>query len=242
MKTNVSIEARMTSSRLPGKVLKPINGVKNLELMIHRVKQAQTIDDIIVATTINKEDEPIVNWCQEHNINFFRGSEDNVYERVLQTHEQFQSDIIVELTGDCPLIDPILIDNAVKFYQEHNYDYVSNCLKEGYPLGMAVQVYSLNTLQSVSFHRELEYQDKEHVTPYLYTSGKYNIFTIEASDKHFMPTLSVTLDTQEDFKVIENVVKNFDNLDFSLIDIIDFAKKNPKLVSMNQNTHRKGLN
>jgi len=242
MKINISIEARMTSSRLPGKVLKKINGIPNLEVMIRRIKCLKDIDSIIIATTINSEDDDIVNWCVDNNISYFRGSEDNVYERVLQTHTKFNSDIIIELTGDCPLIDPDLIEEALTLYKHNNYEYISNCLKPGYPLGMAVQIYSLKTLQSISKNRELEYQDKEHVTPYLYTSGKYSVFNIEPKAKHKMPELSVTLDTIEDFNVIENVTKAFNTLEFTLDDIIEFAKQNPQLTNMNLDTHRKGLN
>lgn len=241
MTVNVSIEARMTSSRLPGKVLKKINDIPNLEIMIHRIQQVKSINSIIVSTTVNKEDDEIVAWCTKNNVDYFRGSENNVYDRVLQTHEKFKSDVIVELTGDCPLIDPLLIEDAIKLYNSNQYDYISNCLELGFPLGMAVQIYSLKTLQSISLDRELEYQDKEHVTPYLYTSGKYNIFSIKAQSNHFMPNLSVTLDTIEDYNVIENVVKAFNNIDFTLEDIIQFAKNHPQLTNMNYKTHRKGL-
>lgn len=241
MTINVSIEARMTSSRLPGKVLKKINNIPNLEIMVHRVQQVKSVNSIIVATTHNKQDDEIVKWCIKNNIQYFRGSENNVYNRVLETHKKFKSDIIIELTGDCPLIDPSLIEDAIEIYNSNKYDYVSNCLEIGYPLGMAVQIYSLEVLQSISLNRKLEYEDKEHVTPYLYTSGKYNIFNIKAQSNHYMPELSVTLDTIEDFNVIENVVKFFNNINFTLEDIIQFAKKNPHLTNMNFNTHRKGL-
>lgn len=241
MKINISIEARMTSSRLPGKVLKPINGIPNLELMVNRIKNSQYVNDIIVATTINNQDDEIVNWCEKNNISYFRGSENNVYERVLQTHEKYNSDIIVELTGDCPLLEVKLIDECIDFYLKNDFDYVSNCLKITYPIGLAVQVYSLKTLKSVSTNRELEYQDMEHVTPYLYTSGKYKIHNIEASEKQYMPDLSITLDTIEDFNLIETICKNFDNIYFTLDDILDFIKKNPHLKEINKSIKRKGL-
>jgi len=239
MKINVSIEARMTSTRLPGKVMMPINGKINLAIMIDRVKKSKLIDNIIVATTTNKEDDKIVSWCEDNNINYFRGSEDNVYDRVLKTHIKYKSDIIVELTGDCPLIDPTIIDNAIIMYNNNNYDYIHT--GELYPLGMAVQVYSLDTLKSISKNRTIEYQDMEHVTPYLYTSGKYTCYKLQPNKNQQFHNLSVTLDTPEDFKVIENVCKNFNNFNFTLEDIISFAKKNPKLVSTNMNIHRKGL-
>jgi len=241
MNINISIEARMTSTRLPGKVMMPINGKINLAIMIDRIKHSKLVNDIIVATTINKEDDEIVTWCEDNNIKYFRGSEDNVYDRVLKTHQKYKTDIIVELTGDCPLLDPRLIDEAIEIYQQNNYDYVTNGLKITYPLGMAVQVYSLQTLKSVSTNRELEYQDMEHVTPYIYTSKKYKVMNIEAPKDLYMPNLSVTLDTIEDFEVISNVCKNFKDFNFGLEDIINFAKQNLDKVSANMNTHRKGL-
>lgn len=241
MKINISIEARMTSSRLPGKVLKLINGIPNLELMVNRIKNSQYVNDIIVATTINSQDDEIVNWCEKNNISYFRGSENNVYERVLQAHEKYNSDVIVELTGDCPLLEVKLIDECIDFYLKNDFDYVSTGIKITYPLGIAVQVYSLKTLKSVSTNRELEYQDMEHVTPYLYTSGKYKIYNLEANEKHYMPDLSITLDTIEDFNLIETICKNFDNIYFTLDDILDFIKKNPHLKEINKSIKRKGL-
>jgi spore coat polysaccharide biosynthesis protein SpsF len=239
---NISIEARMTSTRLPGKVLKEVCGIKSLELMYKRIEQNKYVNNIIIATTINKQDDEIVNWCNQNNISYYRGSEQNVYERVLQTHIEYNTDTIVELTGDCPLLDPKLIDEAIEIYINNDYDYVSNSLKMTYPIGMAVQVYSLDILKSISKNRNLEYQDKEHVTPYLYTSGKYKIFNIKAPPELTMPKLSVTLDTKEDFEVIQNICKYFDGFRFGIEDIISFAKQNPKLVSINQDIHRKGLN
>ena len=237
---NISIEARMTSTRLPGKVMMPINGKINLAIMIDRLKKSKLINNIIVATTTNKEDDEIVSWCKQNNISYFRGSENNVYDRVLKAHQEFNSDIIIELTGDCPLLDSSTIDKILQIFLNNNYDYVSTA--DSYPLGIAVQIYSLTTLESVSKNRSLEYQDKEHVTPYIYTNkDKYKCFYSEATDEHQYQNLSVTLDTKEDFEVIQNICKGFDNFDFSLKDIINFAKQNTHLVSSNQNIHRKGL-
>ena len=112
-----SIEARMTSSRLPGKVLMDsIDGISMLEFMISRVKKSKLINKIIVATTINLSDQPIVDLCKKLKISYFRGSEEDVLSRVLNAHKKFKSDIIVELTGDCPLIDPIIIDKIILTY------------------------------------------------------------------------------------------------------------------------------
>ncbi|MBL4711318.1 MAG: hypothetical protein JKX75_02250 [Gammaproteobacteria bacterium] len=237
MKINISIEARMTSTRLPGKTLMQINGKPALEIMIDRIKKAKFVDEIIVATTINKEDDVIVDWCKQNNINYFRGSENNVYERVLNTHKQYNSDIIVELTGDCILLDDKLVDYAIQRYLDNDYDYISVSSLVGY----GAQVYTQEVLESVTKDRELEYLDMEHVTPYIYTSGKYNTSKTKIYEDLNCPEVFLVLDTIEDWEVINNVCKNFDNFDFSFEEIVDFMKNNPDKVSANEEIRRKGL-
>ena len=232
MKINASIEARMTSSRLPGKVLMPIGGKPALEVLIERVKKSKKIDKIIVATTTNKEDDPVVELCEELGISYFRGSEENVFERVLKTHQTYDSDIIVELTGDCPLLDPVLIDEAIQCFLENSYDYVSNCIDFTYPLGMAVEVFSLKSLEDIN-KTTLSEEDKEHVSVRFFTSEKYKAFNIKAPEELYMPTLSVTLDTKADYEMITKVYDNFGHNDFSLNEIVEFVKKNPKLLEIN---------
>ena len=175
-----SVEARMTSSRLPGKVLmESLPGVSMLEYMINRVKKSNNIDDIIVATTINKEDDPIVELCKKLKVKFFRGSEDDVLLRVLNAHEHFKSDIIVELTGDCPLIDYELIDKIIDVYNNNNYDYVSNSHVRSYPDGFDVQVFSTKLLGEVSLLTKDSY-DRENVSSFIYRSERYKTFAVIA--------------------------------------------------------------
>ena len=237
MTINISIEARMTSSRLPGKTLKLINGKPSLEIMLDRLKKVKLVDNIIVSTTINQEDDSIVDLCKKKNIKYFRGSENNVYDRVLKTHQQFSTDIVVELTGDCILLDSELVDMAVQRYLDNKYEYISLSA----PAGMSVQVYSLKVLESVSNGRELQYQDREHVTPYIYTSGKYNISNTEAYKNLNCPDIFLSLDTIEDWQVLENICKNFNDFDFSFEDIVTFAKNNLDKVNLNRQVSRKGL-
>lgn len=237
MTINVSIEARMTSSRLPGKTLKLINGKPSLEIMLDRIKKAKLIDNIIVATTINKGDDVIVDLCKKKNVKYFRGSEHNVYDRVLKAHQQFNTDIIVELTGDCILLDADLVDMAIQRYLDNDYDYISLSTQAG----MGAQVYSLKVLESVSDSRELEYQDREHVTPYIYTSSKYNISKTKAYQNLDCPDMFLSLDTIEDWEVLDNICKNFNDFYFSFEDIVEFAKNNPDKVNLNRQIPRKGL-
>tara|TARA_B100000787_G_C16195519_1_gene300526 strand:+ start:2617 stop:3330 length:714 start_codon:yes stop_codon:yes gene_type:complete len=234
---NISIEARMTSTRLPGKTMKLINGKPALEIMVNRVKKAKLVNKIIIATTTNFEDNVIVDWCKKNNIDYFRGSEDNVYERVLKAHQKFNSNIIVELTGDCILITAELIDYAIQLYLDNDYDYVSALD----PALMSAQIYSLKILESIKNGRELEYLDKEHVTPYLYTSGKYKILNTKMYKDLDFPEVILDLDTKEDLIVIDKICKNFDNFNFSYKEIAKFIKKNPDVININKHIRRKGL-
>ena len=235
---NISIEARMESTRLPGKTLKLINGKPALEIMVNRVKQTKLANKIIISTTIKKKDDQIINWCKLNNLDYFRGSENNVYDRVIETHKKFNTDIIVELTGDCILITAELVDRAIQIYLDNKYDYVNVTDISG----MGAQVYSLKTLQSIKNFKELEYTDKEHVTPYLYNSGKYKIFNTIMYNNLGCPEVKLPLDTIEDWNLIDNICKNFDNFNFSFEDIIEYLKKNPEIISFNSHIKRKGLN
>ena len=133
-----TIEARMTSSRLPGKVIKPILDKPTLELMVERVKRIECLDDIILATTTNADDDCLVELAERLGIKCFRGSEDDVLERVLHAAQAHDVDIIVELTGDCPLLDPALVDQGVATYLEKGVDYLTNSQPASYPIGMVV--------------------------------------------------------------------------------------------------------
>jgi spore coat polysaccharide biosynthesis protein SpsF len=239
MKINASIEARMTSTRFPGKVLKEIGGKPALQLMIERVMQSNKIDTLFVATTINATDDPIVALCENLHIKYYRGSEENVYKRVLEAHQFFQSDIIIELSGDCPLIDPQVIDKGIDIFLNNSYHYVHSSFD--YPLGMATEICSLETLQSISQNRELTKADIEHVTPYLYTSGLYSTFIFQPNKNEKMPELSVTLDTKEDYEVIKSVYQHFKNNTFTVKEIVAFAKQNPQIIANNTHIKRKGL-
>lgn len=228
-----SIEARMTSSRLPGKVLmESLPGVSMLEYMINRVKKSNNIDDIIVATTINKEDDPIVELCKKLKVKFFRGSEDDVLLRVLNAHEHFKSDIIVELTGDCPLIDYELIDKIIDVYNNNNYDYVSNSHVRSYPDGFDVQVFSTKLLGEVSLLTKDSY-DRENVSSFIYRSDRYKTFAVIAEQNLFWPELRVTLDDKGDYLLIKNIIENI-GLDYHVNDVVKYLRANISLLNLNK--------
>ena len=237
-KITASIEARMTSSRLPGKVLMPAyEQISMIEFMVNRVKKSKLVDDIVIATTINKTDDPIIELCKRIKLNYYRGSEEDVLLRVLEAHQQCNSDIIVELSGDCPLIDARIIDEAIQKYLDNNYDYVSNGHLRSFPDGMDVQIFSRDLLESVE-KLATTIDDRENVTTYIYRDNdKYSLGSVIAKKEDYWPELRITLDDTGDFLLIQAIINNLfkeKSYDFKLNDIIVFLKKHPHLLDLNK--------
>lgn len=237
-----TIEVRMTSSRLPGKMMLTCLGKTMLEHMVARVKRAACLDDIIIATTLNDTDDVITREATRLNVKYFRGSEDNVMSRVLGAAQAFKADIIVELTGDCPLMDPALIDHALAQYSTSGVDYLSNLeiteFKAGlaHPLGYAVQVFSTAILAD-AYARTEDPLDYEHVSRYLYqTPERYSVKYLPTPKLQRGPAMSVTLDTQQDFQVICHVLKALtpENPDFTIEDVVSFLTRHPDIRRINQ--------
>jgi spore coat polysaccharide biosynthesis protein SpsF len=240
-----TIEARMTSSRLPGKVLLPLAQKPALERMIERVIRSQYIDDIVIATTTNKSDDEIIKLCESINCKYFRGSEEDVLLRVLNSAKSVHADIIVELTGDCPLIDPNQMDEMIKFYFEKKVEYANNRLIEGLPDGFDIQVFSTNDLERVEKSTN-DPIDRVHVSSYFYrTNHEFKIGYKELSknDELYWPDLAVTLDEKEDYYLISNIFENlyYKNPNFSAVDIIRYLRKNKNIVKLNKGVRRKSL-
>lgn len=241
MKTTAIIEARMTSSRLPGKVMRPILEKPMLQLLIERLEHAKTLDKIIIATTTNKEDTSIEELSKTLNVGCYRGSEDDVLDRVLQAAVTSGTDIIVEITGDCPLIDPGVIDTLVTIYHSGTYDYVSNVLKRTFPNGLDTQVFSTKTLQKVAQLTD-DPVDHEHVSLYIYEHPAiFSLYNHESDIAEKYWDLRLTVDTQEDFLLISTIFNRLypSNPDFRLSDIITLIEKEPELLQINQNIQQK---
>ena len=245
-----SIEARMTSSRLPGKVLMEINGKPVLEILIDRLKRSKYINEIVIATTSNDADDRIEELGKELNVAVFRGSEDDVLGRVVGAVETLKGDIIVEITGDCPLMDPEVMDSVIEEYIENypEYDYVTNI---GYvenevreiPIGMDIRVFTFKDLKYISEITD-DPEDREHVSLYFFRTGKnkYKLFNIKTPDKWKRNySVRLALDTKEDFQFIEKIYTELNkiNKEFGLEDILNFLDENKELLKINSEVIQK---
>jgi spore coat polysaccharide biosynthesis protein SpsF len=235
MKIVSTIEARMASSRLYGKTLAEIVGKPMLELLIKRLKRATRLDEIVVATTINPEDETITELAERLGVRWFRGSSEDVLGRVLQAAMSCQADTIVEITGDCPLIDPVEVDKVVAKYLEGNYDYVANCLKRTFPRGLDTQVFSVDILEEVSQLTQ-DPADREHVSLYIYEHPeRYRLFNIEAPPELTRPELRLCVDTAEDLRLVREIYASLypNKPEFSTLDVMNLINANPALSLIN---------
>ncbi len=241
MKIVAIIEARMTSSRLPGKILRPILGRPTLELLVERLSRSEYIDTIVVATTVNVTDDVVEVLAKKLAVGCFRGSEDDVLDRVLKSAQAYNADLIVEITGDCPLIDPSVIDQLIMIYLNGRYDYVSNTLRETFPNGLDAQVFSRKTLEDVAALTQ-DPVDHEHVSLYIYEHPEmFALFNLESNLPEKYWGLRLTVDTIEDFEVIRSIYEELypKNPSFSLVDVIELFQRRPELMEINRGIRQK---
>jgi len=236
------IEARYNSSRLNGKTMMEIKGRPLLDLLIQRVKPSNLIDDIIVATTINEDCDIIENYCEKNDITCFRGSEDDVLKRVLLAARKNNVDIIVELTADDPLVDVELIDNMVKFYLENDYDYISTFVnKRTFPIGYDIRMFSTEKLDELD-KITIDPDDRENVSIYFYRNPeKYKVGVLLAKNELNHPEYRLTVDEIEDFELMKKIFENFNSLNFSIGEVINFLNKNPELQLINKKLEHKNF-
>lgn len=240
-----TIEARMKSTRLPGKVLLPLGEKPSLVQMYLRAVQSKFVDEVVIATTDDSSDDEIVEICKLNNIPYFRGSMDNVMSRVLETAKSRDADYIVELTGDCPLVDPKLVDELIEFYFNGKYDYVYNRLDKGLADGFDVQVFSTERLEYVST-QTTDPIDLVHVSCYFYNNPElFKIGSLKYGEETnlYTPDWALTLDEPEDYQLIKKVFEalNGDQNLFTAHDVIHYLKANPELMKINENIRRKDL-
>lgn len=239
---NVIIQARMGSSRLPNKIMKQLGNKKSLEHMIDRLNKCHEIDNIIIATTVNSEDDYIADYCDENNIIYYRGSENDVLSRYYQSALISNTDIVVRCTGDCPLIDPKILSDMIKKFLELNIKYYIMDYYNGnyvFPDGFDISIFTFDLLQEAYNNAKTKY-DREHVEPYIrkkYGSLKYKIPINKEYKNLNLNNLHLSLDTENDYTVLQNI---FDNVyskkpDFDLYDVLDYLNDNPEVIVNNEN-------
>ncbi len=237
-----TIEARMGSSRLPGKVLLPAAGKPMLQHLFERLKQVDALSDIVLATTEKQSDDILENFASELGMSYFRGSEDDVLSRVIGAAEQANADVIVEISGDCPLIDPELISQCIEIHKNNKADFVSNAAIPSYPGGMDVSIFSLDVLKESeamvkdSLHRE-------HVCLNIVEHPKiFSRLNVIAPPKLHWPELEVLLDEQNDYELICHLIEHLgeEYPYFDCYKIIDYLRANPEIRQINAKVKRKG--
>lgn len=233
----------MKSSRLPGKVLLPVCGKPLLELMIERLRQVPELDGIVIATTADPSCQPIEDLAKRLGVGCFRGSEDDVLDRVLRSAQSAQADLIVELTGDCPLIDPDLVSEVIREFRSRDVDYCANVLQRTHPRGMDVQVFPTKVLARVA---ELtnEPSDREHVSIYIYTHPeRFRLHNVTSSLSPEDADLRLTVDTPDDFKLVSEIFQRLypANPRFGLSDILRLMREHPELRAINSHVKQKSV-
>lgn len=235
------VQARLGSTRLPGKVLMEVLGKPLLGYLIDRVKTAKLIHEVVVATTTLKNDDQIALFCEQMHVPCFRGSVDDVLERFLGAAQMLSADVIVRITGDCPLMAPEVIDKVVSRYLSHYpvVDYVSNTLKRSYPRGLDVEVFSYTSLKTAADKARLA-SEREHVTPYIYHHSE--LFTTESViDNGDHSQLRWTVDTPEDFELISKLIAALypQKPHFTFEDLLHILERHPEWQHINSHIQQK---
>jgi spore coat polysaccharide biosynthesis protein SpsF len=243
MRVVAIIQARMNSSRLPGKVLQPVLGKPLLEYEIERLQRITNIDELVVATTVDPRDNLIVELCERLKIPYFRGSENDVLERYYGAATKYNADVLVRVTADCPLIDPRVCEETIRFFLDNypKYDYVSNVIDRTFPRGFDTEVFSFQALCE-AHHEALSIADREHVTVFLYRQPeRYHIGSFinrEDQSQHRW-----TVDTPEDLELITKIIQGLYPIkfDFGLADILNLLNNHPEWKLINAHIEQKKI-
>lgn len=243
LKTVIIVQARMTSTRLPGKVLLEVAGKPLLEYQIERLRRARLADQIVVATTVNAADEPIVALCQRLSVPVWRGSEHDVLARYHDAAAAHHADVVVRVTSDCPVIDPQVLDATIGYYlnRRGQLDYVSNSLARSFPRGLDAEVFAFKSLAE-AFAEAVDEEEREHVTPFLYRRPqRYRLANVACRED--LSGHRWTVDTPEDFALISHLIGALHPVlpRFGLWDMVAWLKGRPAISALNAHIEQKSL-
>ena len=236
------VEARFTASRLPGKVLMPILGEPMLGRMLERLRRARTLDEIVIATPDGRSDDAVAAYAASAGALVFRGSEDDVLDRVVRAAQSRSADVIVETTGDCPLIDPGIVDKVVGDFLMGGADFVSNILPHTTPRGTDVRVFRTADLAQINYQSS-DPADHEHVSLYFWEHrDSFRCRNVETDLPESASSLRLTVDTAEDLELIREIYSALYEVNpaFTLSDVLELLDRRPDLARMNQHVQQKG--
>jgi len=226
----------MGSSRFPGKMMQDIDGKPTIARVVERLERCRNLDSIILATTKSAADDVLVCWAENHGLPVHRGSEDDVLGRVVGAHRKMNSEIIVEICGDCPLIDPQVVDLAVETFLANDCDLVTTVLKRSFPKGMDVEVFRFNKLTTMD-QTIKDPEVREHVSLSFYQNpDRYRLLGLTAPQQWTAPNVRCVLDYPEDLKFIQAVFRNLGSdgrSAFGIDDVLALVRRDPGLLAIN---------
>ena len=243
-RTIAIIQGRMSSSRLPGKILLDIAGKPMLQHMVERTRLAKTVDQVVVATSTDPSDDPVEEFCREFGVPFYRGSQADVLDRFYQAAHLFQAGTVVRLTADCPLLDPVLVDETVSLFRSSGADFTANRLPppfhRTYPIGLDTEVCSFAALER-AWKEATALHDREHVLPYLYeVEGRFRVAVLNYHQDY--GSLRWTVDTPADLELVRQVyIRLGERADFNWLDVLAVFEKEPELAQINAGVQHKSM-
>ena len=233
----VIVQARLGSSRFPRKILSSLNGITILEFLIYRITQSKSVDMCVIATSTNKIDDELVEFCEDRNIKTFRGSEDDCLDRHYKCAKLFNPTSISKIPSDVPFIDPNLIDEVIELFNMGTYDFVSTLHPPTFPDGLDVETFSFEVLETAWENADKDYE-REHTTPYIWdNTNKFKIGSITSGHKkNYFMNYRWTIDYRKDLEFMQVVYKNFiaDNPNFYWHELVDFLDNNSSIAAINQ--------
>ena len=229
------IQARLGSTRFPRKILMPVNNDTILSFGIKQIQKSDLIEKFVVATTTMPEDDELVNYLENMNVEIFRGSETDVLDRYYQCAKKFSFSTIIRMTSDCPLVDPLLVNNLLDDFikNKDSYDYASNVHPvRTFPHGADIEIFSFESLE-IAWKEAQTKEEREHVTPYIYNTKKFRL--LNPKNPENLSHYRWTLDYKDDLDLIQKIVSKINSRPILLNDIITLMNSNPELVKINQN-------
>ncbi len=232
------VQARMGSSRLPGKVLREVLGFPLILLTLKRLEKSREIDKLILATSDKISDNPLHEIVKGEGFEVFRGDEENVLKRYRDCVLEHGGDIVVRVTGDCPLIDPDIVDNVISHYKMYDYDYVRLDVPDTFIRGFDVEVFSREALDK-AFELAKEDRDFEHVTAYMYHHPELFSIGKVRGESLFNKSYRLCVDTIEDFQLISKVYEHFEDIYVTAKEAVKFLDENPEIAAINSEVRQK---